>query len=181
MHYTTSLYRFVSGIIVAIIVLLGGVFVGIWGETTSVGAVDYDQALTTPPFEDIFTNNPTGEDAVDIGVLTDQFAVRDDEGFVAQIIDLFFDADLNNEEQKATYYIKWVINLALSFIGLIALVVLILGFYKMFTAGNREEGRAEAKTTVIRAAMALAVIALAWFVVSWFFDIFVTVVEPLTG
>jgi hypothetical protein len=143
-------------------------------------ALDYEASLTTPPFDELFVDNPTWVDAVKLDEVTDRIAVRNDQWFLKQIIGIFFDADLDSEEQKATYYIKWVLNLALSFVGFVALVVLIFGFYQMFASGSNDEGWKKAQETVVRASIALAVIALSWFIVSWFFDIFVTVSEPLT-
>jgi hypothetical protein len=73
---------------------------------------------------------------VDIGKVTKTVAIDPNQGAVQRIIDVFFDNDLNTPQQKATYYIKGVLNLFLSIIGFVALVYLIYGFYKMFTASG---------------------------------------------
>lgn len=139
---------------------------------------DAEQALTEPPLTDIFTNNPQGEAATEIGKLTKKYAIDENQWAVQRIIDLFFDSDLNTPEQKATYYIKGVVNLFLSIIGFVALIYVIYGFYKMF-ASEGEDGWSEAKKIVIRWGIALAVIGIAWFIVSRFFKIYQEAIEPV--
>lgn len=148
--------------------------------SSGVYAQNYaEQALTEPPLDDIFTNNPQWEDATEVGELTKAYAIDENQWAVQRIIDLFFDSDLNTPEQKATYYIKGVINLFLSVIWFVALVYVIFGFYKMFAAGSGEEGWEDAKKIVIRWWIALAVIGIARFVVSRFFQIYEEAITPV--
>ncbi|USN54184.1 MAG: hypothetical protein H6765_06355 [Candidatus Peribacteria bacterium] len=68
-----------------------------------------------------------------------------------------------------------MLNYFLAIAGLVALIVLVLGFYKMFTASDNKEGYKEALQYVTRAAIAIVIIGVSWFLVSWFFDIFIRV------
>jgi hypothetical protein len=75
-------------------------------------------------------------------------------------------------DQRATDYIRIIINWFLAIIGLVALIVIIIWFYKMLVSWDSEAAWWEARKLVMNAAIALTVIGIAWFVVSWFFDIF---------
>jgi hypothetical protein len=64
-----------------IILALASLLLGMMGVVLAPSlaeAVDYETHLTTPPFDELFTNNPTGEDAVALDVITDELAVRND-------------------------------------------------------------------------------------------------------
>lgn len=151
-----------------------------WYTPPLISATDAEDALTTPPLTDIFTNNPQGEDATEVGKLTKKYAIDPQQGAVQRIIDLFFDSDLNTPQQKATYYIKGVLNLFLSIIGFVALVYVIYGFYKMFASAG-EDGLKEAQKIVIRGGIALAVIGIARFIVSRFFKIYEEAITPVAS
>lgn len=83
------------------------------------------------------------------------------------------------ENQRATFYIKQVINRFLAIIWLIALIVLVYWFYKIFFASDGEESFGEALKIVKWAAIALFVIWLSWFIVSMLFDIFFAAKEDI--
>lgn len=82
-------------------------------------------------------------------------------------------------DQRATDYIRVIINRFLAVVGLVALVVLIVGFYKMLVSADSEAARWEARKLVMNAGIALGVIGIARFIVSWFFDIFFVVTSSI--
>ena len=69
---------------------------------------------------------------------------------------------------KAIYYIKMIVNMLLSFVSLIALVMLIYAFYMMFFS-KHESGMTKAKQMLKGIAIALAIMWLSWFIVSFIF------------
>lgn len=77
---------------------------------------------------------------------------------------------------KATAYVRVVINYFLSIASFVALVVVIYGFYMMFFS-EQEAGFAKAKKILTGAFIALAIIALSWFIVSFLFGVFQNVSE----
>lgn len=82
-------------------------------------------------------------------------------------------------DQRATDYIRVIINRFLAVVWMVALVVLIIGFYKMLVSWDSEAAWWDARKLVMNAWIALAVIGIAWFVVSWFFDIFFVVTSTI--
>jgi formate hydrogenlyase subunit 3/multisubunit Na+/H+ antiporter MnhD subunit len=66
----------------------------------------------------------------------------------------------------------------LSIIGFVALVYLIYGFYKMFTASG-DDWRKEAQKIVVWSLIALAIMGIAWFIVSRFFAIYEKAITPV--
>ena len=122
------------------------------------------------------------EDSVDVGVILKEWGVDGTLSVGQRIMSAFginYFQD-EGESQTATYYIKEVINWALVIAWLIALIVILVGFYKMFFSSDNEEGFKSARKMVINAAIALAVIALAWFITSWLFFIFEEARDDLT-
>jgi len=76
------------------------------------------------------------------------------------------------DKQRGTAYLASIINWFLAISGLVALIILIVGFYKMFLAKDNEEALKDARKTVTSAVIALLVIGSAWFIVSQFFDVY---------
>jgi uncharacterized PurR-regulated membrane protein YhhQ (DUF165 family) len=72
-----------------------------------------------------------------------------------------------------------MINYFLMIAGLVATVVLIIWFYRMFAAWDNQEAYKKAMKTVVRAGLAIVVIGVSWFIVSWFFDIFIRVRDDI--
>lgn len=76
------------------------------------------------------------------------------------------------DEQRATYYVKELINRFLAIAGLVSLIVLIYGFYKMFVAKDNAEAFKEAMNIVKGAAIALVIIGVSRYLVSIMFAVF---------
>lgn len=74
--------------------------------------------------------------------------------------------------QKAFYYIKKILNYALSFVSVIALGLLLYSFYGMLTGdGDKQFGKV--KETLKGIAIAIVVMGIAWIIVSllfWFYE-----------
>lgn len=83
------------------------------------------------------------------------------------------------KDQRATYFVQRLINRFLGIIGLVALIVLIYGFYQMFTAGDNSAAYDHAMKVVKWAALALFVIGLSRYIVSLLFDIYFTAKEDI--
>jgi hypothetical protein len=120
-----------------------------------------------------------GADCVDLGKKIKEDAIDPDTSISEKIQkDLWVDYQ-NADNQRATFYIKQVINRFLAIIWLIALIVLVYWFYKIFFASDGEESFGEALKIVKWAAIALFVIWLSWFIVSMLFDIFFAAKEDI--
>lgn len=120
-----------------------------------------------------------GADCVDLGKEIKENAI-DPEDSASELIQKELGVNYQNaDNQRATFYIKQVINRFLAVIWLIALIVLIYWFYKMFFASDGEESFGEALKIVKWAALALFVIWLSWFIVSMIFDIFYAAKEDI--
>lgn len=74
----------------------------------------------------------------------------------------------NSWNSKAIYYIKMIVNMLLSFVSLIALIMLIYAFYLMLFS-KHESGMTKAKQMLKGVAIAIAIMWLSWFIVSFFF------------
>lgn len=149
----------------------------IWGLfawwTAVVHAFSVDE-ITDAPYDD-WASLDKDEEALTIGKQV-QKEIDTNEGVVQKIMKAFkIDYNTQWQEQTATYFVKNMLNYFLAIAGLVALIVLVLGFYKMFTASDNKEGYKEALQYVTRAAIAIVIIGVSWFLVSWFFDIFIRV------
>ncbi len=72
---------------------------------------------------------------------------------------------------KAIVYIQVIINYVLALLGLIALVLIIFSFYQIFF-GKSDDNIANARKTIVWAAIALFVIALSAYIVNFTFYIY---------
>jgi len=121
---------------------------------------DYDSNSTTP-------NNTEIWSIIQTDVINDQ------ESSLNKLLELF---QLSNKDRyqngwwtsKAIYYAKMIVNLLLSFVSLIALVMLIYAFYLMFFS-TQESGMTKAKQMLKWIAIAITIMWLSWFIVSFIF------------
>lgn len=60
-----------------------------------------------------------------------------------------------------------IVNLVLGFLGLVAVVIILIGGFKWMTAGGSEEKVSEAKKLLIAGLIGLAIIMLAWGISTW--------------
>lgn len=60
-----------------------------------------------------------------------------------------------------------IVNLVLGFLGLIAVVIILIGGFKWMTAGGNEEKVGEAKKLLIAGLIGLVIILLAWGIATW--------------
>ena len=122
---------------------------------------------------DAGTETTDGNEATNLGKVIKDDAVDPNDSAINKIqkslqVDY---QDSKGVDQTATYFVKNILNWLMSIAGLVALIVLLYGFYQMFVAKDHKSGYEEAFKVVKGAAIALLVIALAWFIVSWFFYI----------
>ncbi len=60
-----------------------------------------------------------------------------------------------------------IINLVLSFLGLVAVVIVLIGGFKWMTAGGNEEKVGAAKKLLIGGLIGLVIVLLAWGISTW--------------
>lgn len=121
-------------------------------------------------------------DALDVGKVIKETAIDPTNSASEKIQKaLWVDYDAGiAKDQRATYFIKQLINWFLAIIGLVAVWVLVYGFYQMFLAKDNAEAFTEAMSIVKWALLALAVIGISRYIVSILFDIFFTVKEDIS-
>lgn len=139
-----------------------------------VGAQDFQRDEYQDRPYDAGTETTDGNEATNLGKVIKDDAVDPSDSAISKIqkslqVDY---QDSKGVDQTATYFVKNILNWLMSIAGLVALIVLLYGFYQMFVAKDHKSGYEEAFKIVKGAAIAILVIALAWFVVSWFFDIY---------
>jgi len=137
----------------------------------TIGAYTID---TSFPYE---KPNKTWEQAVDIGQVIKDDAI-DPTDSASEKIQQAYKIDLN-DDQRATAYLKEVVNWTLAVIGLVALTTVIYGFYRIVLSSDNEEWLKNAKKIIFIALVALVIIGTAWIIVSQFFDIFFQVKKDI--
>lgn len=113
------------------------------------------------------------DESVDMWSQLKDATVNNDNSILNTLLRLF-ELDSYDGPDKALRYIRWVINLALSFVSLIVLVWLIYGFYMMFFS-SEEEGISRARKIIKVCTIAIVLIALSWLLSSFFFYIYYTI------
>ena len=77
-----------------------------------------------------------------------------------------FETEIGDEiglgEEDPRVIVSRVINIALGFLGIIAVVIIILGGFKWMTAGGNEDKTAEAKKLITAGIIGLVIILAAW-------------------
>lgn len=119
----------------------------------------------------------TGEEAIDLATIFKEDAV-DPSDSASEQIQSEFNIDLD-QDQRATEYIKEVINRVLAIVWLVATVVLLYGFYQLVFSDKNDDTMSSARKIIITALVALLIIGFAWIIVSQFFDIFFQVRESI--
>lgn len=105
----------------------------------------------------------------DIGKLITNDAVKNDAGLLTKLMVVFkLDTDEYQGTQKAFYYLRKLINYALSFVSVIAFGLLLYAFYMMLI-GDGEKGRAQVKSTLKWIVIALVAMSVSWLIVSMIF------------
>ncbi len=108
--------------------------------------------------------------STDLGHLIKEESINNSDSLLNQLIELFW---LTNPAywtgtSRTIDYVKWIINLSLSLVSLIALILIIYGFYLMFFSKD-EEWFAKAKKILKWVAIALTIMGLSRVIVSFFF------------
>lgn len=117
--------------------------------------------------------------AIDMGKLVKEDAIDPKTSASERIQNVLGVDYADAENQRATYYIQRLINRFLAIIGLIALGVMVYGFYKMFVAKDNAAAFQDALKIVKWAAIALIAIGVSWYVVSILFDVFFAAKEDI--
>lgn len=109
------------------------------------------------------------EPDTDIGkIIKDDAVVKDDSLLTRLMVVFKLDTEEYNGPQKAFYYLRKLINYALSFVSLIAFGLLLYSFYMMLI-WDGEKGRTQVKSTLKWIAIAIGVMSLSWLIVSMIF------------
>lgn len=143
----------------------------------SLYAFDFDSYIEAEPYGDFMDSTvEVGEDNIDPWkILADE--INKDEWVLKQILKAL-GIDVDADDLGAFSFIRNLINYALVIVGLVAMAVLIYGFYKIFFTEG-EEALKDAKKLIIGAAVALAIIGLAWFIARFFFSVFDTATQDI--
>lgn len=72
-----------------------------------------------------------------------------------------------------------IINVALSFLGIIAVVIVLLGGFKYMIAGGNEEKTMEAKKLIVSGIIGLAIILSAWAITSFVISRLLTATQDI--
>jgi hypothetical protein len=72
-----------------------------------------------------------------------------------------------------------IINVALGFLGIIAVVIVLLGGFKYMVAGGNEEKTSEAKKLIVSGIIGLAIILSAWAITSFVITRLVTATQDV--
>ena len=75
---------------------------------------------------------------------------------------------LGNEDPRTL--VASIINIALGFLGIIAVVIILLGGFKWMTAGGNEEKTTEARSLIISGVIGLVIILMAWGIAKFVID-----------
>lgn len=148
-------------------------FIG-WSVLASAIA---DAGATFPLWD--WTAAANNGSAIDFGKIIKNDAIDPTDSASEQIQEKLGINYAQAENQRATYYIQELINWFLAIVGLIALIVLVYGFYKMFFAKDNAEAFNDALALVKWALIALFVIGISWYVVSIMFDLFFAAKEDI--
>ena len=143
--------------------------------------------FATSAIEEAGENFPLGDgtaaednaDAVDFWTLIKEDAIDPTDSVSEKIQEELGVAYTQAEDQRATFYIQELLNWFLAIIGLISLIVLVYGFYKMFVAKDNAEAFQEALSIVKWAIIALLVIWVSRYIVSIMFDLFFAAKEDI--
>lgn len=121
-------------------------------------------------YESNWTQNDVEEQTNIWGIIQTD-VINNTDSSLNRLLDLF---NLSQQDRydswtsKAIYYTKMIINMLLSFVSLIALVMVIFAFYLMFFS-THESGITKAKQMLKWVAIAIAIMGLSWFIVSFIF------------
>jgi hypothetical protein len=126
----------------------------------------YDISFPYPDKD--YTSIPTNEWSTYIWWIIKSGTVYQD-SLTVRLIQAFYDAEFNpNSTQPAQYYVKFLIDVALSLVAFIALCLLIYYLYIIFF-GDREKNISQAKNHALNAFIAICLIGVSWMIVSFAF------------
>ncbi len=97
---------------------------------------------------------------------TPVLAIHDPLG--VNIIDKESDLALSNQDPRIVTVM--IINIVLSFLGLIALVVVLFGGFKWMTSGGNQEQVGQAKKMLIAGLIGLVIVLLSWGIATFVID-----------
>lgn len=105
--------------------------------------------------------------------VTDTTVVDDDFG-----LDPLESLTIKTDETDARVVIIRIINLALTFLGLIAVILILWGGFKWMTAGGNDESVEAAKKIIIAAVIGLAIILSAYAIANFFISSIGDAIDP---
>ena len=161
------LQEFIIHTVAFILVLLwvGMITFPVWG-------FDYGEYVRTDPYGWLLwgwdTDPVDGEAATDLGQILREEAWWPS-SMIARLLDEF-GIDFSSAGDGAFSFIRNLINYALSIVGLIATVILIFAFYKMFF-WDGEEALTDARKLFINTAIALFIIGMARVITAFLFSL----------
>lgn len=118
-----------------------------------------------------YIDNSTSVSETEIGKIIQTDVIDDSNSSLNRLLELFNLSDqwwYNSGTSKAIYYAKMIVNMLLSFVSLIALVMLIYAFYMIFFS-KEDSGITKAKQMIKWVVIAIGIIWLSRFIVSMIF------------
>ncbi len=83
-----------------------------------------------------------------------------------------------NEDLQPREAAVGIINLVLSFLGLVAVVIVLIGGFKWMTAGGNEEKVGAAKKLLVGGLIGLIIVLLAWGISTWILQTIPNIAKP---
>lgn len=86
-------------------------------------------------------------------------------------IDAVAESGINLGDSQDPYkFAASIINVAISFLGLIAVIIILLGGFKWMTAGGSDEKINEAKKLMAAGIVGIIIVLAAWGIAKWFLE-----------
>ena len=110
-------------------------------------------------------------------IITPAFALALPAQAVGESDNLLWDGQQNNVgnalglgDEDPRIIIASIINVALGFLGIIAVIIILLGGFKWMTAGGNEDKTSEARNLIISGIIGLVIILAAWGIAKFVID-----------
>lgn len=160
--------KFLSTVMLSGLLMLG--FVHVTNAQSSEDTFFYDTRYTVNQGGIQATPVDNANEMTVNHLLKQDIATQNKDTVMVRILKLFnMDAFIiEDNERPAFAMVVTMINFALTLTGLIALIVLIYAFSKMFFSGD-EDGIGDAKKVMINVFIAIAIIAVSAFIVNFLF------------
>lgn len=102
-----------------------------------------------------------------LSLSTNQALAQDSDPYGREIVGTELGGALGPEDVTPQQLITRFINLALTFLGLIAVVIILIGGFKWMTSGGNEEKTTAARKLLVAGVVGLVIVLASWALASW--------------